>query len=166
MPGTVSTPLGTATVTTANVSVKPATGVIEVAASGEAKLPTLAGTLAGTFTFGASVQVQITPSSPDPSQQCEVKTRGTPTLTLGTTLGPVPALIADLIRDAFLKAAAAAIRNTINTGLPRAVAASFSLDELPPGASASLRSLEITPNSVAIGVAVGAFGDVLSTFTP
>jgi hypothetical protein len=148
------------------VSVKPTTGAIEVAASGEAKLPTPGGTLAGTFTFVASVQLQITSSSPDPAQQCEVKTRGTPTLTLGTTLGPVPALIADLVRDALLKAAMAAIRNTVNTGLPRAVAASFGLDELPPGAVASLRSLEIAPNSIAIGVAVGAFGEVLSTFTP
>jgi hypothetical protein len=166
MPGTVSTPLGNAQITTVNVSVKPATGAIEVAASGEAKLPLPTGTLAGTFTFGASVQLQITSGSPDPTQQCEVKTRGTPTLTLGTTLAPVPGPIADLVRDALLKAAMSAIRNAVNAGLPRAVAASFGLDELPPGAVASLRSLEITPNWIAIGVAVGAFGDVLSTFTP
>jgi hypothetical protein len=59
-----------------------------------------------------------------------------------------------------------AIRNAVNVGLPRAVAASFGVDELPPGAVASIRSLEISPNGIAIGVAVGAFGDVRSTFTP
>ncbi len=166
MPGTVTTPFGTVTITTTNVSAKPATGAIEVAASGEVRVPALAGMLAGSFTFGVSVQLQITSSSPDPTQQCEVKTRGTATLNFGPMVAPVPGPIADLIRDAFLKAAVTAIRNAVNAGLPRAVATSFALDELPPGAVASLRSLDIAPNGIAIGVAIGAFGDVLSTFTP
>ena len=43
---------------------------------------------------------------------------------------------------------------------------SFGLDELPPGAVATLRSLEITPTGITIGMGIGAFGDGLSTFIP
>jgi hypothetical protein len=165
IPGTVSTPLGIATITTANVSARLVTGAIEVVASGEARLPMLSGTLTGGFTFATSVQLQITSSSPDPTQQFEVKARGTPTLSLGSTLLPIPGPIADLVRDAFLKATVVAIHNAINAGLTRAIVAAFG-HELPPSAVVSVRSLEIAPNSIAAGVAIGAFGDILSSFTP
>jgi hypothetical protein len=100
----------------------------------------------------------------DTTKQCDVRTRGTSTLTLGGPLGPVPTLIADAVRDTFVKSVASKLRDALNAGIPRAVAASFGLEELPPGSVASVRSFENAPGSISIGIAVGAFGDVLSTF--
>lgn len=166
LPGTVPTPYGDVTLSLSGLRFDLATGSVNGRAEGTAKLPLSVGGMSVSFVFGASVQFSISPASPDPTTQCDVGIQARPTLTLGTTLGPVPQVIADTIRDTFATTLVTAIRDALNGGIPRAVAASFGLPELPPGAVPSLRFLEIAPGSISIGVALGGFGDVLSTFTP
>ena len=159
---TIPMPVGEATITLTGVTVQLGTGHVLVSIAGEAKAPGPAGLSSGTFKL-SSARLELRPRR-DPLHLCELLVRRTPNIELGGALGLLPPPLASMIRDSIVKASIPQLEDAFDVGFPRGVAAWYGLDELPPGVTASVRSLTIAPSEISITAAIGAFGDVLSTF--
>jgi hypothetical protein len=106
------------------------------------------------------------PVTPDLGSACDIRIAGSPSLSVAGPLGDIVTPFVPFFRDFVAAQALPQLRDGLNRAVPPAVAAAFGLDDLPPGAVASLRQLEITPMGITLAPTIGAFGDTLSTFKP
>lgn len=108
----------------------------------------------------------VLPPTPETDRLCDVAMTGSPTLSASGLLGSVLSALVPFLRTFVGGGNLPALRSALNEVLPRAVGAAFGLEELPPGAVASLRRIQVTPTAITIVPSLGAFGDALSTFQP
>jgi hypothetical protein len=139
---------------------------IRIVGSGTARANgPLVGSLSAPFTLEVPITLGL-PLTPDTDRVCDVVVRGTPNLTVGGTLGSMLTPIMPLLINFVAAASLPRLRDALNAQIPRAVAALFGLEQVPPHSVVTLREFTVTPSEIGIGAAIGAFGNVLSTFQP
>ena len=139
---------------------------IRIVGSGTARTSnSLVGSLVAPYTLEVPITLGL-PLSPDAEQLCDVVVRGTPNLDVGGPLGPILSAILPFIVNFIATATLPYLRDVLDRELPGAIASMFGLDSPPEHATVSLRQVRITPAEITISAALGAFGTVLSTYTP
>ncbi|HEU4355675.1 MAG TPA: hypothetical protein VFT27_08815 [Actinomycetota bacterium] len=174
LPQHTSTPLNTplfsasADIVWSAVGMRLATGTMRFTASGTV---TVTGPLVGTQSAPFSLELPIRfglPVTPGSGIGCEVlmAANPNPSLTVGGQLGAIVNPIAPFFFDFCGGAALGALRSELNDVLEESIARLFGLADLTRVPVVSLRHFDITPSAVTIQPALGAFGDLLSTYLP
>ena len=140
-------------------------GEIHLRATGTATARGAGGAVSAPFSLELPLAV-VLPVTPDLDHAIELRRTGSPSLTASGALGALLTSLAPLVGGFVADAALPGLRQAIDDAVPRAVAATFGLVDLPRGSVVSLRRVEVTPGALTIAAALGAFGSVLSTFEP
>jgi hypothetical protein len=162
----LAAPIGSFDVEVSALAASLLVGEIHLHATGTA---TAGGGAGGAVSAPFSLELPLAvalPVTPDLDHTIELRRTGSPTLTASGALGALLTPLAPLVGGFVADAALPGLRRAIDDAVPRAVAATFGLVDLPPGSVVSLRRVEVAPQALTIAAALGAFGNVLSTFEP
>ncbi|HEU4355081.1 MAG TPA: hypothetical protein VFT27_05780, partial [Actinomycetota bacterium] len=174
LPQHTSTPLNTplfsasADIVWSGVGMRLATGTMRFTATGTV---TVTGPLVGTQSAPFSLELPIRfglPVTPGTGIGCDVllAANPNPSLTVGGQLGAIINPIAPFFFDFCGGMALDVIRGTLDDVLGESIARLFGLTDLSKVPVISLRHFDITTSTVTIQPALGAFGDLLSTYVP
>jgi hypothetical protein len=159
----LAAPIGSLDVEVSALAATLLAGEIHLRATGTATAR--GGAVSAPFMLELPLAVAL-PVTPDLDHTIELRSTGSPSLTASGALGALMTPLAPLVGGFVTDAALPGLRQAIDDAVPRAVAATFGLVELPPGSVVSLRRVEVAPGALTIAAALGAFGNVLSTFEP